>query len=188
MMENNFLPTRIKMLLLFDLLFMMFRRVLSFFDVTTSFSKVSSKLANFDMPDAIQWLLRVYCNVYIFVKTVSAASAFFPPTMFLPCPVCPELSLRFILWPLTSIPRPPLIAHPPPSSSPQKKLFILQQLFCFPSPSPAKHLHQRQSNLPFPFSQERQLPSPFSIFLNFLFLPCFLDPLFFSCRPLLLLF
>jgi len=63
--------------------------------------EVSSKLANFDMPDAIQWLLRVYCNVYIFVKTVSAASAFFPPTMFLPCPVDCTASLRawFIdLW------------------------------------------------------------------------------------------
>ena len=90
MMGNNFLPTRMKMLSLFDLFFMIFRRVLSFFDVTTSFSKVSSKLANFDMPDAIQWLLRVYCNVYIFVKTVSAASAFFPPTLFLPCPVGAE--------------------------------------------------------------------------------------------------
>ena len=50
--------------------------------------QVSSKLANFDMPDAIQWLLRVYCNLYIFVKTASATSAFFPPNMFLPCPVC----------------------------------------------------------------------------------------------------
>ena len=49
--------------------------------------QVSSKLANFDMPDAIQWLLRVYCNLYIFVKTASSTSAFFPPNMFLPCPV-----------------------------------------------------------------------------------------------------
>ena len=112
MMENNFLPPRIKILLLSDLLFMMFRSVLSFFDMTTSFSKVSSKLANFDMPDAIQWLLRVYCNVYIFVKTVSAASAFFPPTMFLPCPVCAGQLLRFVLQTLTSILQPPLIAHP----------------------------------------------------------------------------
>ena len=53
--------------------------------------QVSSKLTNFDMPDAIQWLLRVYCNLYIFVKTASATSAFFPPNMFLPCPV----SLQF---------------------------------------------------------------------------------------------
>jgi len=63
--------------------------------------EVSSKLTNFDMPDAIQWLLRVYCNLYIFVKTASATSAFFPPNMFLPCPVDCTGSLRswFIdLW------------------------------------------------------------------------------------------
>ena len=112
MMENNFLPKRIKIFLLFDLLSMMFRCLLSFFDITASSSKVSSKLANFDMPDAIQWLLRVYCNVYIFVKTVSAASAFFPPTLFLPCPVGAEQLLRFILQPLTSILRPPFISQP----------------------------------------------------------------------------
>ena len=56
--------------------------------VKCSPKQVSSKLTNFDMPDAIQWLLRVYCNLYIFVKTASATSAFFPPNMFLPCPVC----------------------------------------------------------------------------------------------------
>ena len=58
------------------------------FENECSPTQVSSKLANFDMPDAIQWLLRVYCNLYIFVKTASNTSAFFPPNMFLSCPVC----------------------------------------------------------------------------------------------------
>ena len=35
--------------------------------------EVSSKLANLEMPEAIQWLLRIYCNLYIFVKVLCSA-------------------------------------------------------------------------------------------------------------------
>ena len=35
---------------------------------SVSHVQVASRLANFDMPEAIQWLLRIYCNLYIFVK------------------------------------------------------------------------------------------------------------------------
>ena len=165
MMENNFLPPRIKILLLFDLLFMMFRSVLSFFDITTSFSKVSSKLANFDMPDAIQWLLRVYCNVYIFVKTVSAASAFFPPTMFLPCPVGAEQSLRFILQPLTSILRPPLIVHPF-FFNPEIIIYVAA-IILFPVSFTSQMSSPTSKQSSFPF-----LPrAPINIFPLLLFLP-----------------
>jgi len=63
--------------------------------------EVATRLANFDMPEAIQWILRIYCNLYIFVKTTSQTQAFLSPQMFLACPVESTASLRswFIdLW------------------------------------------------------------------------------------------
>jgi hypothetical protein len=46
------------------------------------------------MPEAIPWILRIYCKLYIFVKTTSHTLAFICPKMFLPCPVESTLSLR----------------------------------------------------------------------------------------------
>ena len=53
------------------------------------------------MPEAIQWILRIYCNLYIFVKTTSQTRAFLSPNLFMDCPVESTASLRswFIdLW------------------------------------------------------------------------------------------
>ena len=63
--------------------------------------EVSSKLANLEMPEAIQWLLRIYCNLYIFVKTTSQTLSFLSPALFMSCPVDSTAHLRswFIdLW------------------------------------------------------------------------------------------
>ena len=63
--------------------------------------EVSSKLANLEMPEAIQWLLRIYCNLYIFVKTTSQTVSFLSPALFMSCPVDSTAHLRswFIdLW------------------------------------------------------------------------------------------
>ena len=63
--------------------------------------EVATRLSNFDMPEAIQWILRIYCNLYIFVKTTSQTQAFLSPQMFMACPVESTASLRswFIdLW------------------------------------------------------------------------------------------
>ena len=63
--------------------------------------EVGSKLANLEMPEAIQWLLRIYCNLYIFVKTTSGTASFLSPSVFMPCPVDSTAQLRewFIdLW------------------------------------------------------------------------------------------
>ena len=63
--------------------------------------EVSSKLANLEMPEAIQWLLRIYCNLYIFVKTTSNTASFLSPSVFMACPVDSTAHLRewFIdLW------------------------------------------------------------------------------------------
>ena len=49
--------------------------------------EVSTRLANLDMPEAIQWLLRIYCNLYIFVKTTSQTQSFLSPSVFMSCPV-----------------------------------------------------------------------------------------------------
>jgi len=56
--------------------------------------EVSTSLANLDMPEAIQWILRIYCNVYIFVKTTSKVRSCISPQMFLPCPVDSTQKLR----------------------------------------------------------------------------------------------
>ena len=49
--------------------------------------EVATRLANLDMPEAIQWLLRIYCNLYIFVKTTSHTQSFLSPSIFMNCPV-----------------------------------------------------------------------------------------------------
>ena len=49
--------------------------------------EVGTRLANLDMPEAIQWLLRIYCNLYIFVKTTSQTQSFLSPSLFMSCPV-----------------------------------------------------------------------------------------------------
>ena len=49
--------------------------------------EVATRLANLDMPEAIQWLLRIYCNLYIFVKTTSRTKSFLSPGIFMSCPV-----------------------------------------------------------------------------------------------------
>ena len=49
--------------------------------------EVTTRLANLDMPDAIQWLQRIYCNLYIFVKTTSRTESFLSPSVFMSCPV-----------------------------------------------------------------------------------------------------
>ena len=61
----------------------------------------ATKLTNHDMPDAIQWILRIYCNLYIFVKTTSNTRTYLSPQMFLVCPVDSSAAMRswFIdLW------------------------------------------------------------------------------------------
>ena len=49
--------------------------------------EVETGLANFDMPEAIQWILRIYCNIYIFVKTTSRTRSCLSPYMFMSCAV-----------------------------------------------------------------------------------------------------
>ena len=56
--------------------------------------EVSTRLTNLDMPEAIQWLLRIYCNLFIFVRTASGGSTSLSPQMFLACPVESTQSLR----------------------------------------------------------------------------------------------
>ena len=56
--------------------------------------EVTTRLANLDMPDAIQWLQRIYCNLYIFVKTTSRTESFLSPTVFMPCPVDSTKAMR----------------------------------------------------------------------------------------------
>ena len=46
------------------------------------------------MPEVIQWILRISCNLYIFVKTTSQTLAFLSPEMLLACPVESTASLR----------------------------------------------------------------------------------------------
>ena len=64
--------------------------------------EVTTRLANLDMPEAIQWLLRIYCNLYIFVKTTSRTKSFLSPGIFMSCPVdsTQQLKTWFIqqLW------------------------------------------------------------------------------------------
>ena len=64
--------------------------------------EVTTRLANLDMPEAIQWLLRIYCNLYIFVKTTSQTKSFLSPSIFMSCPVesTQQLKTWFIehLW------------------------------------------------------------------------------------------
>ena len=56
--------------------------------------EVTTKLANLDMPEAIQWLQRIYCNLYIFVKTTSQTQSFLSPSVFMQCPVETSAQLR----------------------------------------------------------------------------------------------
>ena len=70
--------------------------------------EVATRLANLDMPEAIQWLLRIYCNLYIFVKTTSQTQSFLSPSIFMNCPVESTGQLRtwFIdHWNTGQIPR-----------------------------------------------------------------------------------
>ena len=70
--------------------------------------EVGTRLANLDMPEAIQWLLRIYCNLYIFVKTTSHTQSFLSPTVFMSCPVDSTQHLKtwFIdHWNSSQIPR-----------------------------------------------------------------------------------
>ena len=69
--------------------------------------EVATRLANLDMPEAIQWLLRIYCNLYIFVKTTSQTQSFLSPSIFMSCPVdsTQELKTWFIdHWNASQIP------------------------------------------------------------------------------------
>jgi hypothetical protein len=57
--------------------------------------EVRTRLTNLDMPEAIQWLLRIYCNLFIFVRTASGGGGVsLSPQMFLACPVESTQSLR----------------------------------------------------------------------------------------------
>ena len=70
--------------------------------------EVGTRLANLDIPEAIQWLLRIYCNLYIFVKTTSHTQSFLSPSVFMSCPVDSTQHLKtwFIdHWNSSQIPR-----------------------------------------------------------------------------------
>ena len=56
--------------------------------------EVNTRLANLHMPEAIQWLLRIYCNLFIFVRTASGGETSLSPQIFLACPVESTQSLR----------------------------------------------------------------------------------------------